>query len=102
VTALAVVNPDLAGTAGTDTLDVQIVNADGTQGQIHALQVTKGTHRDFLIQNVWTETRNAAGTLHILPSTGTFSPVSILALSSYASGTYKTLATINILQPYVP
>jgi hypothetical protein len=99
LTALAVVNPDFAGTAGTDTLLIQVINSSGTVIATHDLQQPKGTHQDFLIQNVWTETRGQAGTLYILPSTGTFSPVSILALSSYATATYKTLSTINILQP---
>jgi hypothetical protein len=99
LTALAVVNPDFAGTSGTDTLLIQVINSSGSVIAQHTLPQLKGTHQDFLIQNLWPETRNLAGTLYILPSTGAYSPVSILALSSYATANYKTLSTINILQP---
>lgn len=99
LTALAVVNPDFTGTLGTDTLLVQVIDSNGSVIAQHDLQQLKGTHHDFLIQNQWGETRGMVGTLYILPSTGTFSPVSILALSSYATANYKTLATINVLRP---
>jgi hypothetical protein len=102
-TSIAMVNPDLANTAGWATsLLVQIYNQNGTLIGTHTITLTSGQHTAFNANSEWPETAGIQGTLYFLPSTGTFSAITMFGLRAYNSSTYKTNATINLLQVTCP
>lgn len=102
VTALALVNPDFGNTTGGSTsILVQVLDSAGVSIGQHTVTLTGGKHTAFLVPTEWPEATNMQGTLYILPSTGTFSPITIFGLSSYFNAHYKTISTINLLQPTV-
>ncbi len=102
-TALNMVNPDITNSlAGATSVLVQVYDTTGTRIGTHTVTLTPGQHTAFLANGTWPETDNVQGTLYFLPSTGTFTPITVFGLRSYVSGTYKTISTISLLQVTCP